>query len=141
MRRRDLLALFTLPALTARAGPASEVWDVVARMAAALAEDNPPGFLKPLDPRMPGYIELVTSVNGMLMQAQAHSGISAISNEGTDRERTVQLDWELRLTRKGNDLRIDVRRQTVTLKFTREDKQWRVTSLDPLSFFAPPDFR
>ncbi len=142
MRRRDLLAILAvLPASAARADPASEIWDVVAKMAAALAEGNAPGFLKRLDPRMPGYVDLVTGINGMLMQADAHSGISAISNNGDDRERTLELDWELRLKRKGDDLRIDVRRQAVTVKFTREDSGWRVVSIDPLSFFAPPNFR
>lgn len=141
MTRRSLIALAAAAALPLRADPATEVWDVVASMAAALAENNAPGFLKPLDLSMPGYDVIARDVEGMLMQAEAHSGINAIRNEGDDSTRTVEVDWELRLRRKGDDLRIEVRRRNVTARFTRQGKRWVVVQLDPISLFAPPNFR
>jgi hypothetical protein len=142
MTRRELLVLMgSAAALPVRADSASEVWDVVAAMAAALAEDNAPGFLKPVDLRTPGYDLLAQDVTGMLMQAEAQSGILPVRNEGDDWGRTVEVNWELRLRRKGNDLRTETRRVPVTLRFVREGKRWKVVGMDPISLFAPPNFR
>lgn len=143
MTRRRFIAvsagLAAMPHL--RADSASEVWDVIAAMAAALAEDNAPGFLKPVDLKTPGYDLLAQDVTGMLLQAEVESGILPVRNEGDDWSRTVEVNWELRLRRKGNDLRTETRRRTVTLRFTREGKRWQVIHLDPISLFAPPNFR
>jgi hypothetical protein len=133
--------LFAGSALPLLADSTSDAWDVIAAMAAALAEDNPPGFMRPVDMKLPGYDTLSRDVQGMLAQSEAQSGINLISNEGDDFARTIVVEWELRLKRKGPDLRMDVRRQGVTLKLVRERKRWMVVSIDPISLFAPPNFR
>lgn len=137
-RRLFVLGCSALPLL---ADSASEAWDVIAAMAAALAEDNPPGFMKPIDMKLPAYDTLARDVEGMLAQSEAQSGINMVSNEGDDFARTITVEWELRLKRKGTDLRMDVRRQGVTVKLVRDRKRWTVISLDPISLFAPPNFR
>ena len=142
MKRREFLAVCgAAAALPARADSASEVWDVIASMAAALAEDNAAGFLKPINLSTPGYDVLAQDVAGMLLQAEVESGILAMRNDGDDWSRTVEVDWYLRLRRKGNDLRTMNRRQKVTMRFTRDRKRWQVVHLDPISLFAPPNFR
>ncbi len=110
-------------------------------MAASLAEDNVPAFLKLLDPKLPGYTTLAANVQAIVEQADAHSGITPMINEGSDTARTLQVDWELRLTRKGAEGRMLIREEAVSLTVRRDGKHWRVSKLDPLSFFAPPDFR
>jgi hypothetical protein len=139
MTRRAFLTI-AAAGLPLRADAASETLDVIAAMAAALAEANPQGFLKPIDLKMLGYDTLARDVEGMLLQAEAHSSVVPISNEGDDFARTIVATWELRLKRRGG-VRLDVRRQVVTLKFARQDKRWMIVELDPISLFAPPDFR
>lgn len=139
-RRTFLLASAALPAIAA-ADPASDVWDVVSSMAAALAEDNAPGFMKSIDLRLPAYDTLSRDIAGMLAQSEPRSGVTLIRNDGDDYTRTIEVDWELRLKRKADDTRIEVRRRAVTMKLVRDRKRWMVVELDPISMFAPPNFR
>jgi hypothetical protein len=142
MTRRTAVLLFSAAPLALRAADsAADVWSVVAVMAAALAEDNPEGFIKALDPRMPGYDKLVAAARGIILQADVHSAITPIDNQGDDSARTLSVTWELRLTRKGDPTRMDVREEAVTLNFRRDGKRWLVTNVDPVSFFNPPDYR
>ena len=150
MTRREAIALLIAPALKADA--ASDVWDVVASMASALAADDAPGFLKPVDPEMPGYSDLATNVGGLIQQTSVRSMISPLTGEGGESERTLQVDWELRMYPRGGDsllstnqnsqgniARIEHREQAVTLRFRRNRKKWQIVKLDPIAFFAPPE--
>jgi hypothetical protein len=139
MTRRAALGILAA-AIPVSADSESEVWDVIAAMAAALAEDNPPAFLKPIDPQIPGYGELSENLEAMVQQADVHSSIAPLGNEGNDVSRTLELDWELRLTRKGAAPRMQVREQAIKVALHRDAKRWRVVKLDPVAFFAPPDF-
>ena len=107
--------------------------ETVARMAAALAEDNPEAFMKPIDPKMPGYEELKANIKAILQQAEVTSSISPLSED--------EFDWYLELKRRGNDLQIERRRQIIRVKMEPDGKKWKVVGLEPQSFFAPPQFR
>lgn len=137
MRRR----LFVLLPTLLFADSAGDAWAVVAAMAAALAEDNADGFLKRIDPHSPGFDDLSTSIEALLRQADVRSIITPIRNEGNDAGRTLELDWELRLKPKNDDVRMTLREQAVTIQMHREKKRWRAAQIGPVSFFAPPDFR
>jgi hypothetical protein len=150
MRRRDVIALLFIPVL--KGDGESEVWAVVASMASALAENNAPGFLKPVDRNMPGYADLSTNVEGLVQQADVKSSISPLSNEGTESARTLRVDWELRMyprggesplstdtNSQGNIARMQRREQAVTLQFRRVEKKWQVSKIEPIAFFAPPE--
>ncbi len=141
MTRRAACALLAATVTPVRADSSAEAWDVIAAMAAALAEDNTPAFLRRLDPKMPGYDELAANVQAMVEQADIHSSISALNDEGGDTGRTLTLNWELRLTRKGEEPRMQVREKAVTIRLTRIKEKWNVVFIEPLAFFAPPDFR
>lgn len=143
MNRRTALALLAAAAIpTQAADPESDAWETVAQMAAALADDNAEGFLNRVDPSTPGYDDLTSKIRAMLQQADVHSSISPLRNEGDAAARTLELDWELRLTRKsdGSEPRMDVREQAVILDLRLDRKRWRASKIDPLSFFDPPDF-
>jgi hypothetical protein len=134
---RRLFAL--LPATLLLADSAEDAWDLVAAMAAALAEDNADGFLKRIDSEAPGFDDLSSSIPALLQQTDVRSIITPIGNEGSEAERTLQLDWELRLKPKNDDVRMKVREQAITIHMRRHKKSWMVTKIDPISFFAPPD--
>jgi hypothetical protein len=143
MKRRAFIAAVCAP-LAARAGADEDAWRAVAVMAAGLAEDNAPAFLKPIDASLPGREALAAAIRALLEQATVQSIIEPIGNEGSGEERTLVLDWQLRLTRKadsGDGLRTVTREQAVTLGFRKQGKRWVVIRLEPREFFAPPDFR
>jgi hypothetical protein len=153
MIRRVFLAQAFLPVLL-KGDAAADAWDFIAAMAAALAEDNASGFLKRVDEKMPGFGELSRNVNGMLQQANVQSEISPLANDGNDTARSLQLDWELRMKPKaligplGTDLNshsgaepLVQREEAITVELRRDGKKWKVAKLEPIGFFAPPNFQ
>jgi hypothetical protein len=134
-----LVAALAVPSLSADSS--AEVFDLVASMAAGLSEDNGAGFAAALSESMPGRDALIASVRASIVQADLGSAVERIQEDGDDSKRTLVLDWSLELKRKGPDLQIERRREAITLTFEREGKKWKVTSLSPASFFAPPNFR
>lgn len=139
---RRAIAISLLAAGLALADASADAFDAIASMAAGLSADNAAAFLKAVDPHMAGRERLAADVRGLLEQAEVTCAISKLEDEGDDARRTLVLDWSLDLKRKGgDDLRIERRRQAVRMTLARSGKKWLVTSLEPASFFAPPDFR
>ena len=56
--------------------------DVVTTIVTALADDNIAGFMKPIDPALPGYAKLRGQVETLIGRAQVSSSISILENEG-----------------------------------------------------------
>jgi hypothetical protein len=136
-----LVSIAFLAAGLALADAASESVDLLASMAAALSEDNVPAFMKAIDSHMEGRGQLQVQVTAMLAQADSSSQIEIIENEGDDRKRTLAVDWTMQLKRKGADLRIQNREQIVHCTVVKDGKKWRVTAIEPVSLFAPPNFQ
>ncbi len=129
-------------AAVALADSSTDVYNLVASMASALAEENPTDFANSLSKDMPGRNALVKDVKAMLAQAGATSSIVPGQNEGDDSKRTITVEWTLSLKRRGgDDVQAADRRAEVTITAVREGKKWKVTSFEPASFFAPPDFK
>jgi len=134
LRRALLLSVATL----AFADTRDELIRVFGAMAAALSEDNPAVFLRAIDPSMPGYPRFAESVKALAAQNAVSSSIEIASQEGDDRAQTVELDWLLEVTGKDQN-HVFVRRQaTVKCRLERRGGKWRIVSLEPASFFAPP---
>jgi hypothetical protein len=138
MRRRAFL--LAVPAAL-RADPRQEIYDLFGSMANSLAEGNAGQFLQAFDPKMPGYQDLAASVQALVQQAEVHSTIDIIEDTGGARERVVQLDWLLQLTEKQSSATAVRRQQTVKCRLVKPKRAWRVVSLEPLGFFAPPKIR
>ena len=136
-------ALFAAPAVAvlARADAAADVWELLVKMAAALAEDNVSGFLDAIDPKMPGFDQLSADVNGMIQQSEVRSIIEKLGDSGDDHARSLQLDWFLQMKRRGAGDRTLERRQIIRCDAALQGKRWRVVRLEPIQFFAPPDFQ
>ena len=135
------LVIAAIAAATVGADASSETFDVIASMAAGLAEDNAAAFMKPVDDAMPGREALAANVRALLLQSEVVSGIDRVRDDGSEASRTLVLDWGLQLKRRGPDLRIERKRETVTVTLKKDGKRWKVTSIVPLEFFAPPEFR
>ena len=142
MNRRVFLAQAALP-LLASGDAESDVWEVVAAMAAGLSEPSVPAFMKPIERSLPEYETLAANVRAMIDQADVESNVRPLRNEGSETARTLELDWQLRLKRKaerGDGPRMVSREEAVTMGCRKDGKKWLVVKLEPLVFFAPPDF-
>ena len=134
LRRALLLSVATL----AFADTRDELIRVFGDMASALSEENPDAFLRAIDPSMPGYPRFAEWVKALATQNALSSTIEIVSQEGDGRIQTVELDWLLEITGKDQS-HVFVRRQaTVKCRLERRGKKWRIVSLEPEGFFAPP---
>ena len=133
-RRALLLSVATL----AFADTRDELIGVFGAMASALSEDNPAVFLRAIDPSMPGFARFAEAVKALAAQNALSSSIEIASQEGDSRVQTVELDWLLEITGKEQS-HVFVRRQaTVKCRLERRGGKWRIMSLEPAGFFAPP---
>jgi hypothetical protein len=136
MRRLFLLTM-TGCAL-ARADAPQEVIDLFASMASALSESNPDVFLRAIDPSMPGYGRFAANVEALGAQNSLSNSVEITKQDGDDRVQVVELDWLIEITGKGQS-HVFVRREAlVKCRLERRKKKWRIVSLDPADFFAPP---
>jgi SnoaL-like domain len=111
--------------------------DTIAAMSAALAEDNSAAFLEHVDKNMPGYERLKANVEALVNQADVHSGVDQIVEDGNE----VTVEWEMQITPHGNESQMEPRSATVHLKFEQDGKKSKVVALDRVDFFEPPHVR
>lgn len=135
--RRRFAALL-LSGLVVRADTRAEINEVIESMAAALAASDPDLFLESVDRNMPGFDHLRDVVTALASQNDVTSGIDLIDLSGTAREQTAVLDWSLQIRSRVPSGPSEQRRQKVTITMARPKKNWRVTALQPVEFFAPP---
>jgi len=116
------------------------VVDFVASAASALsqahsidptvASDAGP-FLDHFDSDMPGFATLRDNVEAMVAEAAVASSIEIVNDNGDDRTRTLELDWNLQIEGQ------PVRREIIKCTIEKRKKDWKFTSLDPIDFFKP----
>ncbi|SPF51786.1 conserved exported hypothetical protein [Candidatus Sulfopaludibacter sp. SbA4] len=130
-----------------RADSADDAWELVASAARALVEatalpppsrGNASAFLSFFDPKMPGYETLRTNVTALIEQSDLESTLDPVSNDGDDRTRTLEVDWELRMMDPGTSVVSARRQERIKCRVEKQGRKWRIVSLEPLSFFAPP---
>ncbi len=124
--------------------------DLAADLASALSatpdtrsenSDAAPLFLSHFDKKMPGYDTLEANVWGLTNASRLASSIDVVKDEGDQKQRSVDLDWELVVTVKGPGGPTEVRHETVKLRIERRGRQWKIVTLEPVAFFAPPKTR
>ena len=120
------------------AEPSADAWDVVATLAAALAEPNDAGFMKPIAKSFDQHDRIERLVRALIQTNDVVSSISPIMNEGDDKQRTLEVDWYMEIqpqTAGGTQTR---RHESIKLTLTKTGKRWMITALAPIEFFAPP---
>jgi hypothetical protein len=140
LSRTGFLACPLLVALVwpVHANDDQDIWDVLTQAASALSEGNARNFLAAFDRAMPGYNTLDANVSALLDQCQVQSSIEILRQEGTGAMRNVELDWFLQVVEQHETAEVVRRRERVRCRLARQGKKWRITSLEPLSLFAPP---
>jgi len=139
LSRRALL--FAACAAALHADDAQDVWDLLTAEASALSEGNSSTFVSAFDRSMAGYGMLEANVTALLDQCQVQSSIELLKDEGNATMRSVELDWFLQIMEEQDPESVTRRREIVHCRLTKEKKKWRITSLEPISLFAPPDTR
>lgn len=135
MTRR--LMLFLPLAACLRADSEKEVVDVVHSAIGGLSAGRAGAFLDAFDPKMPGYEKLRESVAALVDEGDLSCSVEVLSNTGDDQIRTLTLDWILEIAYKNDHPGWARRQKTVTCKFEKSGKKWRIVSFDPLDLFTP----
>jgi len=115
----------------------SDVNSLFGSLTDALAEVNAPGFMAAFDKNMPGYEQLKTAVEALVNQAEVSSSVEPLKNEGNDSKRMVDLDWYLEVRSLQQDGPIIRRREVIHCELEKENKRWKIVSLQPIAFFGP----
>src|SRR5262249_8631301 len=92
-------------------------------------------FMAAFDKAMPDYDKLAGYIQGITSQSDLTSFVDILSNEGDEKQRSVEVDWLLQLS-VGNEKTVR-RHQTIRCPLEHQGKKWKIVSLDPLDFFAP----
>ena len=133
-----MFALVCAAAVARADDPAQDAWDLVTRLAAALASANTSEFLGFCDSGMASYSDLRVNVTALVAQAEVESGIDPVRNEGDGAARNIEVNWSLRLVGRAGLDRVTSRQANVKLRLEKKGRNWKVMSLDPVGFFAPP---
>ncbi len=133
--RRAFLAALAAPLF---ADAHQDIFDLFTTMAAALSEGNGLAFLDHVDHSMPDYEKLQKNILALAELNEVMSSIDVLKQEGDDREQTAELDWFLQIRSREQGGPLERRRQIVKCRLQRVKKKWKVMSIDPVGFFAPP---
>jgi hypothetical protein len=143
--RRTILAGALAGCATLRADSADDAFDVVASAARALTEATalaPPNrggpqiFLSYFDSKMPGFATLRANVTALIAQDDLSCSLDPVANEGDDKRRELEVDWILRLVATSTGIDARERHEKVKVRVEKQGRKWRITSFEPLSFFA-----
>ena len=133
--RRAFLAALAAPLM---AGTEQEVLDLFTALASALSEGNGLAFLDRMDHSMPDYEKLQRNILALVAQNELVAAIDVIENEGDEQTRAVLVDWLLQIRSREETGTLVRRREIVKCRLERVKKKWKLASLDPIAFFAPP---
>jgi S-formylglutathione hydrolase FrmB len=140
--------LVLIAAAFACADAHDDVMDVVSSMAGALTEvdgigpslvrGNVSRFMSAFSKDMPDYGTLESNVTALVRQAEVSSSIQTVSEDGDDQARTIDLDWVMQVRSLEQDGPVVQRREVIHCELRKEKKHWKIVSLKPIDFFAPP---
>lgn len=140
MRRRAFLwTMAGAAAGTARAADAQQqVFDLFTKIAGALSDDDPAVFVEAVDPAMPHFSDFRNDITALTAVASVTSSIEVLSDTGDETHRAEELDWFLEIVGKSQSHPVERRRGVVKFRLERKGKKWKIESIEPLHFFAPP---
>ena len=131
LTRRSLL--FAASASVLLADERSEILDIIAPVAAALSENDAIAFMRRIPAGMADRDRLRGYIDALTRAFETTSSVDVI-DVGDAR---AELDWYMQITSRATGTMIERRRGTVIATFERK----RLKTLEPVSFFAPPDLR
>jgi hypothetical protein len=136
MTRR--LALLLPFAALLHADSAQDVVGLITEAATGLSAGRPEVFLEAFDPAMTDYSKFRDGIVGLVAQADIQCSIEVDDNQGDDSARTLELDWILRIDRRDGGVGTVRRHETVKCSLRKNGRKWRIVTIEPRDFFAPP---
>jgi hypothetical protein len=131
-------AFLLLPAVRLlRAAVDEEIRDVLAVIASALADNNLLNVFAQFDPGMPQLSELRAHLEALTAQAAVASSIVVLEGAQEEDRYEAALDWMMEIRPLAVGARLEHRRERVRCSFRKQRRKWRITSLEPVAFFAP----
>ena len=97
---------------------------------------SPAAFLGAFDSKMPGYDRLVDGITALTRLGPVESSVELVKNEGDDYTRKVEADWSLQVLNKETGIYLLRKEQHIQFQLEWQGKHWRVTGVDPLTFFS-----
>jgi len=120
---------------------ADRVEPVLLGLSAALEEGNAARFLSQIDKKLcPNYGALEANVVALVSQYEIGSSVGVIDQAGDGDAVELKLDWLLRLRPAAGGAAWE-RKSRLRCRLERRGKQWKVTALEPASFFSAIEAR
>jgi len=140
MRRRCfLVAMGGAAAGMAYAADAQQqVFDLFAKIAGALSDNDVAMFVEAVDPAMQHFQEFRSDITALTDLADLTNSIEVLSDTGDDTHRAEELDWFLEIVNKSQSHTVERRREVVKFRLERKGKKWKIVSIEPFHFFGPP---
>jgi len=144
MKRRTFMLAMGGAAVGAMGGAAraadaqQQVFDLFSKIASALSDNDPAMFVEAVDPGMLHFEDFRRDLVALTDLADLTNSIEVLSDTGDDTHRAEELDWYLEIVGKSNPHPVEQRREVVKFRLERKGKKWKILSIDPLHFFAPP---
>ena len=144
MQRRTFMRAMGGAASAAMAGAAraadaqQQVFDLFSKIASALSDDDPAMFIEAVDPGMPNFQDFRRELVALTDLAALTNSIEVLSDTGDDTHRAEELDWFMEIVNKADPHPLERRREVVKFRLGRKGKKWKILSIDPVHFFAPP---
>jgi hypothetical protein len=133
-----LILLLAACGVAFAADATQQVFDLFTNIASALADDNISIFVEAVDPNMPHFYDFRAGLAALVGVANVTSSVEVISDTGDDTHRTEELDWLMHMANKTDSQTLEERHKSVKFRLERKGKKWKIVSIDPLDFFAPP---
>jgi hypothetical protein len=115
---------------------AEGIGPVLLELSAALEDRNAARFLGQIDRRrFRDYEVLETNVVALVAQYDVGSSVDVVEENRTGEAVELKLDWLLRLRPASGGPTME-RKQQVRCRLERRGKAWKVTALEPVSFFS-----
>jgi len=109
----------------------------IARIATSLSEGDSDGTLEFFDSHMKSYPEIEQKVVALTEQADISCAIDVVSDTETDGVHKLDLDWFMELKAQADNGQLERRRERVQVEMKLAKGGWKITSLTPISIFAP----
>ncbi len=121
----------------ARPDQASDLRDVLQRIATGLSDENPADALKPFNRSFGSYDKLSDYFDGLTASYQITNEVNVIDEQDSPDQTTATVDWTITLGDKTNPGVQDSRYRQIHVRITREKKHWKILNFSPIDLFNP----
>ena len=139
--RRYFLGVFAAALHGSDGESSGSTLKLLTQLASRLTDGNLPGSLEAFAKTMPGYGDVSADLGALAAQYDVICVIEIREESGDEARRTADTEWFLQLRSKEENGPTERRTTAVKIVTAKSGGKWRITSLEPRSFLAPPQVR